>query len=65
MSDLKKDKLPPQPAETARQEGAQGTAGQPSANKPGNGEVDTSDPEMAPKTNDEIAQVADQVHANA
>jgi len=65
MSDPKTNKLPPQPAETARQEGAQGTVGQPSANKPGDGAVDASDPEMAPTTNDEIAQVADQVHANA
>lgn len=61
MSDPKKNKLPAQPAETARQEGVQGMAGKAPADKLGDGAVDASDPEMAA----EIAQVADQVHANA
>lgn len=53
--------LPPTPAETARQEGAQGRTGKPACDSLGDGAVDASDPEMA----EDITEVADQVHANA
>ena len=47
----------PVPAETARQEGAQGRAGKGPADTVPDGAVDASDPK--------IADIADQVHANA
>jgi hypothetical protein len=60
MSDPKKAPKPP-PAETARQEGAQGRTGKGPDDTVQDGEVDASDPAMAA----EIADVADEVHANA
>jgi hypothetical protein len=54
-------KQPAPPAETARQEGAQGRAGKAPHDKVSDGAVDASDPVL----NSEITQVADQVHANA
>jgi hypothetical protein len=56
MSDPK-DTPPPVPAETARQEGAQGRAGKGPGDTVPDGAVDASDPK--------IADIADQVHANA
>ena len=47
MTDPKRDKPAPQPAETARQEGAQGTTGKAPGDKLSDGAVDASDPEMA------------------
>ena len=62
MSDSRQnEKQAKAPAETARQEGAQGHAGKPPSDTPSDGAVDTSDPKMAQK----ITEVADQVHANA
>jgi hypothetical protein len=52
---------PPAPAETARQEGAQGRTGKPASDTLGDGAVDVSDPKMV----EEITDIADQVHANA
>jgi hypothetical protein len=60
MSDPKKAPTAP-PAETARQEGAQGRTGKGPNNTVQDGEVDASDPAMAA----EITDVADEVHANA
>ena len=48
---------PPAPAETARQEGAQGQTAIAPAEAVRNGEVDASDPK--------VTDIADQVHANA
>ncbi len=59
VSDPKDRPIPS--AETARQEGAQGRAGKGPGDTVSDGEVDASDPVL----NDEIAQVADQTHANA
>jgi hypothetical protein len=57
MSDPKQTaNPPPAPAETARQEGAQGRTKAP-AETVRDGEVDASDPKAA--------EIADQVHANA
>jgi len=52
---------PAAPAETARQEGSQGRAGKPPSDALGDGAVDVSDPKMAA----DVAEIADQVHANA
>jgi hypothetical protein len=49
------------PAETARQEGAQGRTGKAPSDRLGDGAVDVSDPRMA----SDVTEVADQVHANA
>lgn len=58
MSDRKNtSNPPPAPAETARQEGAQGRAGKGPADTVPDGAVDASDPK--------VADIADQVHANA
>lgn len=54
-------KQPAAPAETARQEGAQGRTGKAPFDRLSNGAVDVSDPKMAA----EITEIADQVHANA
>ena len=54
-------KQPAAPAETARQEGAQGRAGKPPSDTLGDGAVDVSDPKMV----EDITEIADQVHANA
>ena len=61
MSDPKQTNREPAPAETARQEGAQGRTGKTSASPISDGAVDASDPKMA----EGAAEVADQVHANA
>ena len=53
--------MPALPAETARQEGSQGRAGKPPSDALGDGAVDVSDPKMAA----DVAEIADQVHANA
>jgi hypothetical protein len=45
------------PAETARQEGAQGRTGKAPGDTAKDGEVDASDPK--------VTEIADQVHANA
>jgi hypothetical protein len=60
MSDSKKTPAAP-PAETARQEGAQGRTGKGPDDTVPDGAVDASDPVLAEK----IADVADEVHANA
>ena len=52
---------PAAPAETARQEGAQGRTGKSPDDRVRDGAVDASDPAMAA----EVTEVADQVHANA
>lgn len=52
---------PPAPAETARQEGAQGRTGKPPSDTLRDGAVDASDPRMAA----DVTDIADQVHANA
>ena len=52
---------PPAPAETARQEGAQGRTGKPASDTLGDGAVDVSDPKMV----EDVTDIADQVHANA
>ena len=56
MSDPK-DRPQPVPAETARQEGAQGRNGKGPGDTVPDGAVDASDPK--------VADIADQVHANA
>ena len=62
MSDPKETKKQPAaPAETARQEGAQGRSGKTSADTVSDGAIDASDPKMAA----EVTEIADQVHANA
>ena len=61
MSDPKQTNREPTPAETARQEGAQGRTGKTSADAVSDGAVDASDPKMA----EEATEIADQVHANA
>jgi hypothetical protein len=64
MSDSRqtnRKKLPAAPAETARQEGAQGRTGKTSTDAVSDGAVDTSDPAMAA----DVTEIADQVHANA
>jgi hypothetical protein len=55
------EKQPAAPAETARQEGAQGRTGKPPSDTVSDGAVDVSDPKMAA----DVTEVADQVHANA
>ena len=55
------DRKPAAPAETARQEGAQGRVGKTPSDTLSDGAVDVSDPKMEA----EITEVADQVHANA
>ena len=57
----KTGKQPAAPAQTARQEGAQGGPGKTSASPISDGAVDSSDPKIA----EGAAEVADQVHANA
>jgi hypothetical protein len=58
MSDPKDTSRPqPIPAETARQEGAQGRTGKGPGDTVPDGAVDASDPK--------VADIADQVHANA
>ena len=54
-------KQPAAPAETARQEGAQGRAGKPPSDTLSDGAVDVSDPKMV----EDITHIADEVHANA
>ena len=54
-------KQPMAPAETARQEGAQGRTGKPPSDRLSDGAVDVSDPKMV----EDITDIADQVHANA
>jgi len=64
MSDNRKTNkksLPAAPAETARQEGAQGRTGRAPSKTLGDGAIDASDPKMAA----EVTEIADQVHANA
>lgn len=62
MSDPKEtEKKSPAPAETARQEGAQGRAGKASGDTVTDGAVDASDPAMA----GDVTEIADQLHANA
>ena len=62
MSEPKEtEKQPAAPAETARQEGAQGRNGKPPSDTLADGAVDVSDPKMAA----DVTEVADQVHANA
>jgi len=62
MSEPKQtEKQPAAPAETARQEGAQGRTGKAPSDKLDDGAVDVSDPKMAA----DVTEVAEQVHANA
>jgi hypothetical protein len=61
MTDPKQTNREPAPAETARQEKAQGRTGKSPADTVSDGAVDASDPEMAERA----AEIADQVHANA
>jgi hypothetical protein len=64
MSDSRqtdRKKGPAAPAETARQEGAQGRTGKASSDTVSDGAVDVSDPKIAA----EVTEIADQVHANA
>lgn len=55
------EKQPAAPAETARQEGAQGRTGKAPSDKLDDGAGDVSDP----KTAADVTNIADQVHANA
>ena len=57
----KTEKQPAAPAETARQEGAQGRTGNAPSDKLDDGAGDVSDPKMAA----DVTNIADQVHANA
>jgi hypothetical protein len=64
MSDpraIQRKDLPATPAETARQEGAQGRTGKPASDSVGDGAIDASDPQTAA----DMSELADQVHANA
>ena len=65
QNQTKPDRSSPASAETARQEGAQGRNGKPPGDAVHDGEVDASDPNMTQKIDSQIADVADQVHANA